>query len=519
MSSLYQLSYVHPQHAAAASTASSSHAAAASTASSSHAAVSMAAEARRWKEEHSRMQGVASELAFQTSALQKDLAEVQAKHRNLHANHTAMQAKYQALKQEAETRGTRDSVDIGEERQKHLKWKARAQQLAEQFEAHTKESTATQAEHNETMDRCIDLEAEVEGLQEELEEARTDAAAARAQAATTAEGARRDQAALASLKQEAARDAESLANLEREAPRVKLELKAGAESRAKLALTEAKLDACRAQYTKDLEAARAQSAKELEASHAFYAKERKSTAAAHALELEAVRAAAVGELAAVRAEAQKLQARVSVDSVHEASRASTELLQSRAELERLRKLEQEVPAVQARLKQGEAAVKEVAVVQARADAAAKELADTRARADAAGRELATARLELAAAQQRATGADRSVREAMRKEQADAVAQAVARQSEVMAREQTAAMTTAGKQLAERYERAARQQTEALARASDSVKACTHMLTTAERVLRTCAEVQAKQETGAAMAQALDDTAAKLAHFLKALCPP
>jgi hypothetical protein len=58
----------------------------------------------------------------------------------------------------------------------------------------------------------------------------------------------------------------------------------------------------------------------------------------------------------------------------------------------------------------------------------------------------------------------------------------------------------------------------MARATDSVKACAHMLTTAERVLRTCAEVQALQEAGGPMAQALDETAGKLAHFLKALHP-
>jgi hypothetical protein len=46
-----------------------------------------------------------------------------------------------------------------------------------------------------------------------------------------------------------------------------------------------------------------------------------------------------------------------------------------------------------------------------------------------------------------------------------------------------------------------------------------MLTTAERVLRTCAEVQALQEAGGPMAQALDETAGKLAHFLKALPLP
>jgi septum formation topological specificity factor MinE len=472
------LSYVHPQQHAPARIVSEP---------SQATAASMAAEARRWKEEHGRMQGVASELAFQTSALQKELAEVQAKHRNLHANHVAMQTKYQALKQEAEGAG---AAELAEEREKHLKWKARAQQLAEQFEAHTHQATALQAEHTEALNEAIDLEAEVEGLREELEEARSDAAAARAQAARTTEAARQDQ--------------DELAIARREAPRVRTELKAGLEARAKLADAETRLAAARTQAAKDLDAARAQAAKELEAAHAQAAKERKAAIAAHAQELEAVRSAAVSDLATVRAEAQRLQTRVSVDSVHEASRASTELLQARAELEGLRKLKEEVPAVQARLKQGEAAAKELVVVQTRADAAAKE--------------LAAARMELAAAQQRTAGADRSVREAMRKEQADAVAQAVARQAEAMGRDHAAALASAGKQLAEKYERTARQQAEAMARATDSVKACAHMLTTAERVLRTCAEVQALQEAGGPMAQALDETAGKLAHFLKALHP-
>jgi chromosome segregation ATPase len=154
------LSYVHPQQHAPARIVSEP---------SQATAASMAAEARRWKEEHGRMQGVASELAFQTSALQKELAEVQAKHRNLHANHVAMQTRYQALKQEAEST---DAAELAEEREKHLKWKARAQQLAEQFEAHTHQATALQAEHTEALNEAIDLEAEVEGLREELEEAR-----------------------------------------------------------------------------------------------------------------------------------------------------------------------------------------------------------------------------------------------------------------------------------------------------------------------------------------------------------
>jgi chromosome segregation ATPase len=498
-----QLSYVHPQQHAPARIVSEP---------SQATAASMAAEARRWKEEHGRMQGVASELAFQTSALQKELAEVQAKHRNLHANHVAMQTKYQALKQETEGAG---ADALAEQSEKHLKWKARAQQLAEQFEAHAHHTTALQAEHTEAQREALDLEAEVEGLRDELEEARSDAATARAQAARTTEAARKDQDELANLRREAPRvkteleamrqDQDELAIARREAPRVRTELKAGQEARVKLAETETRLAAARAQASKELDAARAQAAKDLEAAHAQAAKERKSTIAAHAQELETVRSAAVSDLATVRAEAQRLQTRVSVDSVHEASRTSTELLQARAELDGLRKLKEEVPAVQARLKQGEAAAKELVEVQARAEAATKE--------------LATARMELAAAQQRSTGADRSVREAMRKEQAEAVAQAVARQAEAMGRDHAAALASAGQQLAEKYERTARQQAEGVARATDSVKACAHMLTTAERVLRTCAEVQALQEAGGPMAQALDETAAKLAHFLKALPLP
>ncbi len=63
---------------------------------------------------------MAAELAYKATNAQRELDELTLKHKNLHANHVAMQGKYHALKQG------------GHEKD----WKAKAKELAERFEKH-----------------------------------------------------------------------------------------------------------------------------------------------------------------------------------------------------------------------------------------------------------------------------------------------------------------------------------------------------------------------------------------------
>jgi chromosome segregation ATPase len=103
----------------------------------------VASEARRWKEKHDTMATAAKELAYKAAASAKDAEEIQARHRNLHENHTSMQGKYKALKEElASLREAGDAATAlqSDWRQSANKWKGRCQELAGKFEQHVSHS-------------------------------------------------------------------------------------------------------------------------------------------------------------------------------------------------------------------------------------------------------------------------------------------------------------------------------------------------------------------------------------------
>ncbi len=109
-------------------------------------------EARRWKQAHDDVKAAARELSYKTTIAEHKLRELGEKHKNLHENHTAMQAKYHELKK------TIKPTDVATENdwQKNAaKWKQRCQDAVNKYEAVSKEAANKVKEHIAARDKAL----------------------------------------------------------------------------------------------------------------------------------------------------------------------------------------------------------------------------------------------------------------------------------------------------------------------------------------------------------------------------
>lgn len=105
---------------------------------------SVKSEARRWKENHDKMQTIAKELSIKATISKQELEDLQSKHRNLCENHASMQNKYRAAKDELDTLKSRaedsEAALESEWRMKANRYKAQHKDLSDKLDKYVREA-------------------------------------------------------------------------------------------------------------------------------------------------------------------------------------------------------------------------------------------------------------------------------------------------------------------------------------------------------------------------------------------
>ena len=276
-------------------------------------------EARRWKEKYDSMSSAAKELAYKAAAAAKDVEDIQAKHRNLYENHSSMQSKYKAMKEELATlREAGDSATAlqSDWRQNANKWKSRCQELASKFEEHVRQA------EEKLKSQARKHEADRERMEAELDESK------------------------AALKRHASKTSR---NAERLAEEITTLRAAGCKKEHAHGLQTDELKKEHKEQLKSAKAAHERLVDELKAEHKEQLKSAKAAHERLADELKKEHTASEEN----RALQQKLnEANSELDSIKSQLKTAAK---KTAELE---KLKQEVPAVKEKILQGKMASKE-----------------------------------------------------------------------------------------------------------------------------------------------------------------